>query len=497
VRQDQFGVVDQTLYSYNNDGAVTGREVRTGTGTLLSEDHLSYSYRDLTRKYVFGSMTSNQRKDWRYRYSAGGQREGKRMYFNQGTDTAGRVHPWAYYLLGAGDEQLAIYHGQQTRDSLCGDGGRRVYVYPAEYHTRGTDDLTNIITRPSGEKQYVITDHLGSQRSMYSSMGAIIGRHDFDPFGAPLSLSTGHNSYIDHERDGESGLFDFGVRKYDPITGRFLSTDALMLAYPGESPYGYGGNNPLVYKDPSGLYMVRRANPLNPGEYEWEDVSAFVRMPGFQGSGVEGGGPRVNYKDWSGGTAPGGGGSGYVGPGPGPAPAPDVTQLPGPRVVPIAIAGAAIAPEIIAGGVAIIAGAAAAANADEVAGALEDFVGWMEGAAADVGGWISGLFSSDEEALVEVGAVTTLWATVNSENDGGEAPPPALDGTGKVHGDIPSHIPDNWTKGELEQLGADLEKSIRTRQNEQKRLGEDGPHRERLRQEQRLLRQIRKKLSGS
>ena len=53
------------------------------------------------------------------------------------------------------------------------------------------------------------------------------------------------------------------------------------------------------------------------------------------------------------------------------------------------------------------------------------------------------------------------------------------------------------TRSDLEQLADDLKKSIRTRQAEQVRLGEHGPHRERLRQEQRLLRQILKKLSGS
>ncbi len=74
---------------------------------------------------------------------------------------------------------------------------------------------------------------------------------------------------------------------------------------------------------------------------------------------------------------------------------------------------------------------------------------------------------------------------------------PLLDGTGKVHGEIPSYIPDDWTPEDLEQLRNDLPTSIQTRQQEAARLGEDGPHRERLRQEQTLLRQIEKRLSGS
>lgn len=72
--------------------------------------------------------------------------------------------------------------------------------------------------------------------------------------------------------------------------------------------------------------------------------------------------------------------------------------------------------------------------------------------------------------------------------------PPALDGTGKVHGDIPSHIPDGWTIEQLEELAVDLPRSIATRKQEQIDIGEHGPHRERLRQEDRLLRQVNDRL---
>jgi uncharacterized protein YukE len=76
-------------------------------------------------------------------------------------------------------------------------------------------------------------------------------------------------------------------------------------------------------------------------------------------------------------------------------------------------------------------------------------------------------------------------------------PVPALDATGKVHGILPSHVPDSWTRQDLEQARHDLEVSIANRKAEQARLGEDGPHRARITEEEQLLRQIIKKLSGS
>jgi len=67
---------------------------------------------------------------------------------------------------------------------------------------------------------------------------------------------------------------------------------------------------------------------------------------------------------------------------------------------------------------------------------------------------------------------------------------------GKVH-NIPDHIPDDWTHEDLELAKGELEESIKARNGEANKLGEDGPHREQIRKEEHLLRQVNKKLSGS
>ncbi|OGU58035.1 MAG: hypothetical protein A2X64_00435 [Ignavibacteria bacterium GWF2_33_9] len=46
---------------------------------------------------------------------------------------------------------------------------------------------------------------------------------------------------------------NIGARRYDPEIGRFLSVDPLLEAFPNQSPYSYSFNNPLSYRDPSGL----------------------------------------------------------------------------------------------------------------------------------------------------------------------------------------------------------------------------------------------------
>ncbi len=57
-------------------------------------------------------------------------------------------------------------------------------------------------------------------------------------------------------KDKESGFYYYRVRFYDPNTGRFLQKDPEpgKLDFPGTviNPYLYAGNNPIMYKDPTG-----------------------------------------------------------------------------------------------------------------------------------------------------------------------------------------------------------------------------------------------------
>jgi RHS repeat-associated protein len=75
--------------------------------------------------------------------------------------------------------------------------------------------------------------------------------------------------------------------------------------------------------------------------------------------------------------------------------------------------------------------------------------------------------------------------------------PLARDISGRIHQDIPDHVPDDWTQQDLETAKSELEESIKQRNVEQSKYGEDGGHREQIRQEEHLLRQVEKKLSGS
>ena len=44
-----------------------------------------------------------------------------------------------------------------------------------------------------------------------------------------------------------------GARMYMPEIGRFLAVDPLAEAFPTQSPYNFALNNPINFRDPSGL----------------------------------------------------------------------------------------------------------------------------------------------------------------------------------------------------------------------------------------------------
>lgn len=116
----------------------------------------------------------------------------------------------------------------------------------------------------AGEVVYYHLDITGELVAMTDAAGDVVWRANSMPFGQGMPTSDQYPlrfAGAPQEADtGEyGGLYQLGSRYYDPITGRFISTDPLSISSvpTGNSQafnrYAYSFNNPYRYSDPTGL----------------------------------------------------------------------------------------------------------------------------------------------------------------------------------------------------------------------------------------------------
>ena len=104
------------------------------------------------------------------------------------------------------------------------------------------------------ENRTVHHDQVNSVVALSDHNGQTVQNHSYGPFGEALaSTGTSQNTmkYTGREQDGESGLYYYRARYYDPELGRFISEDPIGFDG-GVNFYAYVRNNPLIYNDPTG-----------------------------------------------------------------------------------------------------------------------------------------------------------------------------------------------------------------------------------------------------
>jgi RHS repeat-associated protein len=84
----------------------------------------------------------------------------------------------------------------------------------------------------------------------------IIATFDYTPYGSvALGSPPSGPGYTGHVNDPETSLIYMQARYFDPVTGRFLSTDPISLLdsdFFSFNRYAYAFNNPITYYDPDG-----------------------------------------------------------------------------------------------------------------------------------------------------------------------------------------------------------------------------------------------------
>jgi len=108
---------------------------------------------------------------------------------------------------------------------------------------------------------YLHTDHLGSPVVGTNPAGVDKWRVRYSPFGITGDNNAANKDqmgFTGHIKDSSTDLNYMQARYYDPVMGRFLSTDP--VGFVNRNPasfnrYLYVNNNPYIYNDPDGEFL--------------------------------------------------------------------------------------------------------------------------------------------------------------------------------------------------------------------------------------------------
>jgi RHS repeat-associated protein len=238
-------------YGYTYDPLHNLRS-RTGSSAL------AYSYDAANRlSGISGAQTRN------YAYNLKGEITGdgiKSFTLNTDGQITSITGTASYAFDGNGKRIKATVQGGTPEYSLYNEGGDLVYSEKGAVQTDYVklNGQTLVELRKSGGATtsiYLHPDYLGSPRKATNAAGAMLWQEHFDPFGAKLNGVAEKIGFTGHAQDGESGYVYMQARFYDPLVGRFLTTDPVH--FKDENPftfnrYAYGNNNPYKYVDPDG-----------------------------------------------------------------------------------------------------------------------------------------------------------------------------------------------------------------------------------------------------
>jgi RHS repeat-associated protein len=274
--ENSAGTADDYRYVYDATGRLTHVH-RDGT---LIERYTYDAHGNRTSRLVDGA-TENAVYDTQDRLTQRGTVvygfDSDGYLTSRGSDTYQYSARGELVQATAGGQTITYaYDGLGRRVARTDSGGKTQYLYgnPKDvFQITAMRDPSGLLTffyydeaglliafKRGGATYYVATDLVGTPRVVSDASGAVVKSLAYDSFGVPLAdsnpafdLSIGFAGGL---ADPATGLVRFGLRDYEPLSGRWTARDAALFQADQANLYVYVGNDPVNHRDLGGFVSV-------------------------------------------------------------------------------------------------------------------------------------------------------------------------------------------------------------------------------------------------
>ncbi|MEU6717481.1 RHS repeat-associated core domain-containing protein [Nonomuraea sp. NPDC046802] len=161
-----------------------------------------------------------------------------------------------------------VYDAEGERLLRTDSGGVTLYLGGTELQlaagkVTGTRYYTHagqtVAVRTAKGVSWLLGDHQGSPQLAIDAATGQESRRRHLPFGESRGAEPadwpGERDFVGGKADEGTGLTQLGAREYDPLTGRFISVDAIITPTDPQqlNGYAYANNNPVTFEDANGL----------------------------------------------------------------------------------------------------------------------------------------------------------------------------------------------------------------------------------------------------
>jgi RHS repeat-associated protein len=176
-------------------------------------------------------------------------------------ERGGIVTSFAYGpAMGADGERVAKSSG--TSKTLYIGGDAEISFSTANPSGELTSYLHPDVRRVGSATDYMIKDHLASNRLVIRHNTGAITSHAYGPYGEPrltnASTKPTSKGYVNERYDQETDLAYHHFRYLDPGLGRYTAPDTWDPIQAGVdfNRYAYAGNDPINMSDPNGHHEL-------------------------------------------------------------------------------------------------------------------------------------------------------------------------------------------------------------------------------------------------